>query len=69
VRQLREVFSPRHDADATKTREAITASMRGERGPRLAPAFPAKQISSMSNQDFKRGLEKLGVDPESTRIQ
>jgi hypothetical protein len=70
TRELREVFHPRHaiDTDATETREAISTYMRGTIGPRPTPAFPHKQISSMDNKSFRRELEKLGVDPASTRI-
>jgi hypothetical protein len=69
VYEFKAALEPRYDPAATEDREAIAVFMRGERGPRPAPEFPHKQISSMSNKDFKRELEKIGVDPVATRIE
>jgi hypothetical protein len=65
----KERSAPRYDADVSETKDSIVSLMtRGERGPKPAPAFPHRTLSSMDNKSFKRELEKLGVDPASTRI-
>src|SRR5262249_12480168 len=69
IANLREELAPRYDAEATETREAISAYMSGSRTKPARPDSPHRKISSMPDAEFKRELDKLEPGmAERTRI-
>lgn len=69
IGRIRAELTPKYDAAATADREAVASFMRGTTIRPEAPAFAAKQLSSMTDTDFKKLLDKLepGLS-ERTRI-
>jgi hypothetical protein len=63
ISEIQRDLTPRYDESATETKKAIVAHMMG-RGTRhgKAPEAPPPRYGDMSDAEFSRELEKLGIE-------